>query len=157
MLQAEAMYNEMWHIYKFLQSLHWVINDNLLRKKNIFNITTTFYAAWLSSGRNCLTLHTIHLPNMLEAFTCLPAFPRQNQFRCSWFIYFKVLFQKHKIMCDLQDNVRSTDTDQSPKNKTVAQIHCVNLSLPKLYLNLSTKSPHIYSKTARIPNLYCTI
>lgn len=37
-------------------------------------------------------------------------------------------------MCDLQDNVRSTDTDQSPKNDTVAQMHCVNLLLPKLYL-----------------------
>lgn len=35
-------------------------------------------------------------------------------------------------MCDLQDNVRSTDTDQSTNSNTVAQKHSVDLSLPKL-------------------------
>lgn len=48
----------------------------------------------------------------------------------------------------LQDNVRSTDTDQSPKNKTVAQIHCVNLSLPKLYL---IYLPNHHTYTIRLP------
>lgn len=70
-----------------------MINDNLLRKKNILNITTTSYAACLPNGRNCLTLHTIHLPNMLEALhACLPFQARFNSDVAGSFIlkfYFK--------------------------------------------------------------------
>lgn len=57
-------------------------------------------------------------------------------------------------MCDLQDNARSTDTDQSPKNKTVALCQFV---VTQTIVNLSTKSSHIHNKTALFPNFYYTI